>query len=612
MNEKNNKNATKNNNKPNKKNKKTFQYKHVKVNHVRPKLSKGNFTNSNRSKDKDKKVSVQRDKNSKLRIIPLGGLDTIGNNMTVFESKTDMILDDAGLMFPDEGHPGIDLVLPDYTYVLENANKLKAIFITHGHEDHIGCLPYLIKDLDKNIPIYGTKLSIGLIKSKFQEFDINNISFNEIKSGDVVKVGSFQVSFFSVNHSIPGAVGMFIQTPAGNVLHTGDFKIDLTPVGKCHTDFSLISKFAKTGIDLLMSDSTNALNKAPTPSESEVGPVLEDIISKSDNKVVIATFASHIHRIQQVCNAAKKCNRKVVLAGKSMIQNVEIARGLGYLFVDDDDIIDAYELNSRPSDSAVILCTGSQGEPLSALARIANGSHKTIEVNKGDTVIISATPVPGNEKAVSSVINKLSKLGVNVYDKTISQVHVSGHASADELKLMISLCNPDAFVPMHGETRHLIAHAKLAKSAGVNPKNIYICDNGDVLDLSTSGIERKESVPSGIVFVDGLSVGETSDDTLNDRNFLAEGGIAIVSMAIDINVRKIKGPIMLSMRGVSGGDDADLINDLRNIVASTMNKELKRSGDIPHLKKVCKDTMIRHLKDKIKQRPMTSINLIEI
>lgn len=597
----------------NNRSKQSFKYKHVNVKHVRPKLTKGTYNKSANSRSHYKqKNSVQKDKNAKLNIIPLGGLDAIGKNMTVFECEDSMILDDAGLMFPGEGHPGIDLILPDYTYVLENSKKLKAIVITHGHEDHIGALPYLIKDLDLNIPIYGTKLTIGLIKSKFDEFDIKNVRFQEVKSGDTINIPKFQITFFRVNHSIPGALGMFLQTPAGNILHTGDFKLDLTPIDGNTTDFSLISKFAKTGIDVLMSDSTNATEKGYTPSESEVGPELENIISKSRGRVVIASFASHIHRIQQVCDAAKKCNRKVVVAGRSMIQNVEISRKLGYLHVSDEDIVDAYELNSLPCDSAVILCTGSQGEPLSALARIANGSHKTIEVEKGDTVIISATPVPGNEKSVSNVINNLIKLGVNVYDRSKSNVHVSGHASAEELKTMLSLCEPFAFIPVHGEAQHLMAHAKLAKDVGVDENNIYVCENGDVVELSTSGLKRKKAVQSGIVFVDGLSVGDTSTNVLNERGYLAEAGIALISSAIDIKSRKIKGPVFVNLRGVSGGDDSELHNELRNDVVRAINSSLKKSNDFAHIKKKAKDVLLSSLWDKTNQRPMVVVHLIEV
>lgn len=596
---------------------KTLKYKHVKVNKVRPKLTKGSFDKNTTLKKTTKKKTpsnqgIQKDRNSKLRIIPLGGLDAIGKNMTVFECENEMVIDDAGLMFPDSSQHGIDLVLPDYTYVLENSEKLKAIFITHGHEDHIGCLPYLIQDIDRNIPIYATKLTIGLIKCKFEEFEIKNITFHEIKSGDVVKTGVFQFTFFTVNHSIPGALGLFLQSPAGNVLHTGDFKLDQTPIDGNTTEYSLISKFAKTGIDILMSDSTNATIKEFTESEAEVGPVLENIIERATGKVVIASFASHIHRIQQVCDAAIRCGRKVVVTGRSMVQNTEIARRLGYLNVSDEDIIDAYEVNNIPNDSAVILCTGSQGEPLSALARIANGTHKTIDVQAGDTVIISATPVPGNETAVSEVINNLNKLGVDVYDKTKAKVHVSGHAASEELKIMISLCDPYGFIPVHGEATHLIAHAKLAEKVGIDPENIFICDNGDVVELTTSGIVKADPVQSGIVFVDGLSVGDTSYDVLNERNYLSEGGIAIVSAAINYSQRRVQGPLTVTLKGVSGSDDDQLLNDLRNSVVWSLNKELKRSSDYKHLKKLAKDELLKILWERINQRPMTVINLIEL
>ncbi|MED9901143.1 MAG: ribonuclease J, partial [Eggerthellaceae bacterium] len=340
--------------------------------------------------------------------IPLGGLDAIGKNMTVFECKNDMVLDDAGLMFPDDDHPGIDLILPDYTYVLENADKLRGIIITHGHEDHTGALPYLLKDLGKQVPIYVTKLTLGLIEGKLKEHKIKNAKLCEIKPGQTIDLGCIKAEFFAVNHSIPDAVGVFYRSPAGNVLHMGDFKLDQSPIDGVQTDFAALARFAKEGVDLMLSDSTNATNPNFTPSEAEVGKALDRIISGAKGRVIVASFASHIHRMQQICDAAVKNGRKVAVTGRSMVQNTDIARRLGYLNISDKDIIDAYDLKGMPPDSYVVMCTGSQGEPLSALARIAGGNHKTISIDEGDTVIISATPVPGNEKAVTRVVNSLA------------------------------------------------------------------------------------------------------------------------------------------------------------------------------------------------------------
>lgn len=551
-------------------------------------------------------------KDTALKIIPLGGLDGIGKNMTAFEYGGDMVLVDAGLMFPDEGQPGIDLILPDYTYVLENADKLRGIVITHGHEDHTGTLPYLLKDLDRTVNIYATKLTLGLIEGKFAEHRVKNAKLIEIKPGDEVKLGCFTVDFFAVNHSIPGAVGLFIQSPAGNVLHTGDFKLDQTPIDGITTDFGALARFSETGVDLMMSDSTNATNPNFTPSEAEVGKTLEQIISQAKGRVIIASFASHIHRMQQICDAAVKNGRKVVVTGRSMIQNTDIARRLGYLNISDDNLIDAYDLKGIPPEQVVIMCTGSQGEPLSALARIANGEHKTIEIEEGDTVIISATPVPGNEKAVTRVINQLAKIGADVYDKSRARVHVSGHAGAEELKIMLSIVKPKNFMPVHGEATHLRAHAKLAEATGVDSDNIYVLENGDSLELSARGVERGEGVPSGIVYVDGLSVGDTSQDVLDERNTLGNQGFASVAAAVNMKDRKLVGQVQVSMHGITGGDDYYLAHEAENTVANALRKCLSKDGGVKELRKAARDALLSLLWERTKQRPMVVVNLLEV
>ena len=526
----------------------TESVKHVHLEVERPKLSKFDGESEKNGKEKQQgqgkkshyqgngrgkkggqhnhNHNKQRDPKAKLRIIPLGGLDAIGKNMTAFECGNDMVLDDAGLMFPDDNHPGVDLILPDYSYVLENADKLRGIVITHGHEDHTGSLPYLLKDLDRKVPIYATKLTLGLIEGKLKEHKIKNAKLCEIKPGQQIKLGCITAEFFSVNHSIPGAVGVFFRTPAGNVLHTGDFKLDQTPIDGVRTDFGALSRFSEEGVDLMMSDSTNATNPNFTPSEAEVGKVLDSIISNAKGRVIVASFASHIHRMQQICDAAVRNGRKVAVTGRSMVQNTDIARRLGYLKIADKDIIDAYDLRGMPSDSYVVMCTGSQGEPLSALARIAGDNHKTITVEEGDTVIISATPVPGNEKAVTKVTSDLAKIGADVYDKSRARVHVSGHASAEELKLVLSIVQPKYFMPVHGEATHLRAHAALAEATGVARKNIFICENGESLELTSKGVRRGKPVPSGIILVDGLSVGDTSEFVLNERTNLGSQGVA--------------------------------------------------------------------------------------
>ncbi|MDR0888552.1 MAG: ribonuclease J, partial [Coriobacteriales bacterium] len=516
-----------------------------------------------------KASSRQKRTDKPLRIIPLGGLDGIGKNMTVFEYGNDIILVDAGLMFPDDDHPGVDLILPDYTYVLQNANRLRAILVTHGHEDHTGALPYLLKDLDTKVPIYSTKLTLGLIDGKLAEFNLRKQDFREVKPGDTVKLGAFSCEFFAVNHSIPAAMGVFIQTPAGNVLHTGDFKLDQTPIDGVHTDFRAISRFSAQGIDLMMSDSTNATRAGFTPSEAEVGKALRQIISQAPNRVIIASFASHIHRIQQVCDAAKDAGRKIAVTGRSMLTNTKIASELGYLNVHEKDIIDAYDIKNIPKDKIVVLCTGSQGEPLSALARMANGEHRTVEIEQGDTVIISATPVPGNEKAVTRVINALSKIGADVYDKGRALVHVSGHASSEELKLMLVLAKPKNFMPVHGEAQHLRAHAKLAHDVGIPHRNIFILDNGDSVLLQNGVVKRGDGVDSGIIYVDGLSVGDLSQVVLKDRQTLASDGIVTVVCMLRKG-GKPQGEPEVVMRGVSGGDDPALLQDAGDNVARTL------------------------------------------
>lgn len=616
-------NKPRNSQNKNRKNK-TSSFKHVDYDRERPYLtrrsddeSKNSRSSSNRRGNKNSKRrafdSPQKDKNAKLEVIPLGGLDAIGKNMTAFKCGNDMILDDAGLMFPDDDHPGIDLILPDYTYVLENADKLRGIIITHGHEDHTGALPYLMKDLDIQLPIYASKLTLGLIEGKFKEHKVRNAKLIEVKSGDTIKLGCFKVTFFSVNHSIPGALGAFIESPAGNVLHMGDFKLDQTPIDGVTTDFAALARFGEQGVDLMMSDSTNATNPMFTPSEAEVGKELRKIISQAKGRVIIASFASHIHRMQQICDAAVEAGRKVVVTGRSMIQNTDIARKLGYLDISDKDLIDAYELSGIPPEDVVIMCTGSQGEPLSALARIANGEHKTIDIEAGDTVIISATPVPGNEKAVTRVINSLAKIGADIYDKKRAMVHVSGHAGAEELKLVLSMVKPKAFLPVHGEVSHLRAHSKLAEATGVPEENIFILENGDTLVLSTKGVERGESVQSGIIYVDGLSVGDTSQDVLDERNNLGSQGFASVACAINLPKKQIIGRCAIEMHGITGGDDKYLLGELSSAVKTAIETDLRKEQiTIREIRRDARNTMSQLLWDKTKQRPMIIVNLLEV
>ena len=607
------KNANRRNNDRRKNN---TSFKRVNLERKRPQLSRGETAAAKEAPSGSRKPrrgsKAGKDPNAKLKIIPLGGLDAIGKNMTAFECNGDMILDDAGLMFPDDDHPGIDLILPDYTYVLENADKLRGIVITHGHEDHTGTLPYLLKDLDRTVNIYATKLTLGLIEGKFAEHRVKNAKLIEIKPGDEVKLGCFTVDFFAVNHSIPGAVGLFIQSPAGNVLHTGDFKLDQTPIDGITTDFGALARFSETGVDLMMSDSTNATNPNFTPSEAEVGKTLEQIISQAKGRVIIASFASHIHRMQQICDAAVRNGRKVAVTGRSMVQNTDIARRLGYLKIADKDIIDAYDLKGCPPDSYVVMCTGSQGEPLSALARIASDNHKTISVDEGDTVIISATPVPGNEKAVTKVTNDLAKIGADVYDKSRARVHVSGHASAEELKLVLSIVQPKHFMPVHGEATHLRAHAALAEATGVQKKNIFICENGESLELTPKGVRRGKPVPSGIILVDGLSVGDTSEFVLNERTNLGSQGVAVIACAVNAESHDLLSGVQVEMHGIPGGDEPQFVEAVTNAVSSALKRSLSKNEESRAVKRAARSALLSILWERTNQRPLVVINILEV
>ncbi len=560
--------------------------------------------NSNRSKQLT----------DRLRVIPLGGLDGIGKNMTVFEYGNDIILVDAGIMFPDDDHPGVDLILPDFSYVVKRKEKVRGILITHGHEDHTGALPYLLKELGPQVPILGTKLTLGLIKGKLDEHKLKKAKLREIKAGGHVSLGSFSFDFFAVNHSIPDGVGIFIRTPAGSVMHTGDFKLDQTPIDGRLTDYGMITKFAKAGIDLLMSDSTNAESRGVTLSESEVGRQLREIISGAEQRVIVASFSSHIHRIQQVCDAAVAAGRKVVVTGRSMVTNTKIARELGYLEIGDDWIVDAFDASGIPSEKVVVLCTGSQGEPLSALARMANGDHRTVQVEEGDTVIISATPVPGNEKAVSRVINRLTKAGALVLHKGSMMVHVSGHAASEELKLMLNLAQPTYFMPIHGETRHLAAHARLAHDVGMYQEDIFVMENGDCLELSDKGARLTEKVEHGVVYVDGLSVGDVGQVVLRDRQLLAQDGIATIIIAIDGQTGRPIGEPELVTRGlVVGGDNDPLVLEARARIAKTLAKTYKEGAtDHSVIQNAVRESLSQLLWERIRRRPMIIPVVMEV
>lgn len=552
-------------------------------------------------------------KSSPLKIIPLGGLDGIGKNMTVFECGDDMVLVDAGLMFPDDSQPGIDLVLPDYTYVLENEEKLRGIVVTHGHEDHTGSLPYLLQDLNNKVPIFSSKLTLGFIEGKLSEFRIRAPKFREVKGGSHVNLGGISLDFFSMTHSIPGALGVFIRTNQGTVMHTGDFKLDQTPIDGVTPDYAAISRFAKQGIDLLLSDSTNATVPGFTKSEAEVGPNLLHAIKNAPGRVFVASFSSHIHRLQQICDAARKCGRKVVVTGRSMFTNTRVARELGYLNIDDADIIDAFDIDNLPDDKIVVMCTGSQGEPLSALSRMANGEHKTLSIHEGDTVILSATPVPGNEKAVQQVVNSLAKLGCDVWDKNRALVHVSGHGSQEELKLLMAMAKPTYFMPVHGEAVHLRAHAQLARKMGLKDDHIFILDNGDTLEMRGGIVKRGTPVESGVVYVDGLRIGDTDPIVLRDRQKLANDGMVTAVAIVSLKHKKIEA-IEFSGRGVSFAIDDQFSEDASASIMKTIEKgkfSFTSSGS-DAIRKAVRDSLSNFIWSRTRTRPMIIPVVMEV
>ena len=550
-------------------------------------------------------------KSPTLRIIPLGGLDGIGKNMTAFECGDDMILIDAGLMFPDDDQPGIDLVLPDYTYVLENEHKLRGIIITHGHEDHTGALPYLLMDLTKKVPIFSSKMTLGIIEGKLAEHNIKSPKFREVQDGSTVNLGCFAVHFIAMTHSIPGAFSVFLKTPAGTVFHTGDFKLDQTPIDGVRPNYQAICKFAHQGIDLLLMDSTNATKPGFTPSEATVGPSLRHIIKNAPGRVFVASFSSQIHRIQQVCDAATAVGRKVVVTGRSMVTNTKIARELGYLKVAEEDILDAYELKDIPDEKIVVLCTGSQGEPLSALSRMANGEHRSLSIHDGDTVIISATPVPGNEKSVQGIINSLAKIGCEIYDKDNATVHVSGHGRQEELKLMLAMTNPRYFMPVHGEAVHLRANAKLGEQMGIPRSHIFIEDNGDSLQMRDGKVSVGPSVESGIIYVDGLRIGDTDPVVLRDRQKLAQDGIVTCVVTLRSRSHKVA-DVDVSSRGVSFAYDDELLAQIEDMCRATIDKTSQGSPSVDVLRKAVRNGLTNFLGSKTHTRPMIIPVVMEV
>ncbi|AYO30520.1 MAG: ribonuclease [Thermoanaerobacteraceae bacterium] len=549
----------------------------------------------------------------KLQIIPLGGMGEIGKNMTVIQYDKEIIVIDSGLMFPEEEMLGIDVVIPDITYLIENKENVKGIVITHGHEDHIGALPYVLQQI--NAPLYGTKLTLGLVDGKLKETKFKkSVPMNIVKPPATVQIGSFTVDFIRVNHSIPDAVGLAIHTPVGVVCHTGDFKLDQTPVDGRIADLHKFAELGSKGVLVLLSDSTNAEREGYTMSEKVVGTTIEEIFQKAAGRIIVATFASNIHRIQQILDSAYKFNRKVAVVGRSMVNVVNIALDLGYLSIPKGLLMELDEIARLPKERVVIITTGSQGEPMSALTRMAMSEHKKVEIVPGDTVLISATPIPGNEKFVARTIDHLFKQGANVIYEAISGVHVSGHASQEELKLMLNLIRPKFFVPVHGEYRHLIHHAQLAKQIGIPEENIFIAENGRVLEFSQDSGRMAGRVTAGKVLVDGLGVGDVGNIVLRDRKQLSQDGILIVVVTIDKETAEVvAGPDIISRGFVYVRESEELMDQARDKVRQALKKcQDEDISEWSTIKSQVRDTLGKYLFEQTRRRPMILPIIMEV
>ena len=550
---------------------------------------------------------------AKVKIIPLGGLNEIGKNMTAIEYKNDIVIIDCGLKFPDEDMFGIDVVIPDITYLLKHKDKVSGIFLTHGHEDHIGALPYVLKQL--NVPVYGTKLTLGIVQSKLKEHNLlSTTELITVKPRDVVRLNSVSVEFIKTNHSIADSVAIAIHTPLGAVLHTGDFKVDYKPIDGEPMDFARFAELGKKGVLLMMADSTNVERPGYTMSEKIVGESLCRIFGKSKGRIIVATFASNIHRIQQIIDAAAMYGRKVAVSGRSMENIVQVAIELGYIKIEKENLVSIDQINKYNNDEIVIITTGSQGEPMSALARMATSEHRKVNIVSGDTIIISATPIPGNEKLVSRVIDQLFKKGAEVVYGSSEAVHVSGHACQEELKLMQTLVRPKYFIPVHGEYRHLKQHGELANSIGVPKSNILIPEIGDVIEVTRNSIKKSGSVISGQIFVDGLGVGDVGNIVIRDRKHLSQDGILTVVVTLSKeNKAIIAGPDIISRGFVYVRESEKLMDEARDIVRNVFAKcEEQKITDWSTLKSTVRDELRSFLYEKTKRKPMILPIIMEI
>lgn len=580
---------------------KGFQYK---------KNAKHSFKQRNGSAKKYRKPVNE----TPVRIAFLGGLNEVGKNMTLYEYKDEMFLVDCGLAFPDPDMLGVDLVIPDFSYVEKNADKIKGIIITHGHEDHIGGLAYLLKTV--NVPVYGTKLTIGLIQGKLKEHGIlSSAKLNEVAPGDVVNFNEFSVEMIHVNHSIPDAIALAIKCCAGTIIQTGDFKIDSTPIDGGMIDLSRFAQLGDEGVLALLSDSTNAERPGYTESERKVGESFDVLFRKAGkSRIIVATFASNIHRVQQIINVAASLGRKVAIMGRSLENVVNISAQLGYLNIPDNVLINADLINKYPADSLVIITTGSQGEPMSALSRMAFSDHRKVEICPNDYVIISATPIPGNEKTVGRVVNELLKLGAEVIYEKMYDVHVSGHACQEELKLIMGLVKPRYFIPVHGEQKHLRKHAMLAEGMGIPTENIFIADNGYVAEMTSSSIKSAAPVPAGRIFVDGYGVGDVGSVVLRDRKHLGQDGIIVVTASLDYETGQlIAGPEVVSRGFVYVKEAEELIEQARKIAEKSLeNCYYSNISDINAIKGKLRDAVSHFVYEQTKRSPMILPIIMEV
>jgi ribonuclease J len=539
-----------------------------------------------------------------LSVIPLGGVEEIGLNMTAFEYNGNIVIVDAGLMFPEEDMLGVDFVIPDFSYLLANRENLRAIILTHGHEDHTGALPFILKEI--NTPVYGTPLTLGLVREKLREHNLEHVELIPVKPRDVINLGAFSIEFIRVTHSIVDGVGLGIKTPLGLVVHTGDFKLDPTPVDGQLMDFQRFSEYGEKGTLLLLSDSTNAEKGGFTFSEKEVRRIFEDIFSNARGRIIIATFASNIHRIQQAIDVSVKYGRKIILCGKSIISNAQIALDLGYLKIPQNTWLRLEDLDKLKDHEVVIITTGSQGEPMSVLSRIAIDDHKHIKIREGDTVILSAKMIPGNERSIGKIINHLFRRGANVIYEKVSEVHVSGHASKEELKLMLNLIRPKYFMPVHGEYRHLVYHSMLARKLDIPKENIFILKNGDILEISDKEARKNGRVNSGRIFIDGKGIGDVEEMVLRDRLRLAHDGIVLIILGIEkLTGNIVSGPDIISRGFVFEDASQEVITNVKKLLTDTI-KELDKEliSDTSLLKAKMRSTLKKYLRNTMDRRPM--------